>query len=159
LAVRPAGRTERRGAALVGALAILLVVAGFAGLLLSVHSTHVGTAELAVQRLRAEAAALAAAQLTLWNVEHDPNMQQALAAALQAGDTSFAATPLIQTQGDLAGATFRVDLWPGPDTIRLRATGTSGGAAFVRWAQMPMELDSGKPVAQSGTPPTSRSGG
>ena len=45
------GPHRRRAATLVSAVAILLVVAAFAGLFLSVHATHVSTAEAEINRL------------------------------------------------------------------------------------------------------------
>lgn len=135
---RPA--CQRRAAALISAVALLLIMAVFAALFLNMHSTHIASTELAVHRLRAQAAALAATQLTLWSVQRDPNLQSALAHAVQRGDTSFDSTPLIRADGNLAGASFHVELWPGPDTARVRAIGTSGGVEFERWTQMPIVL-------------------
>ncbi len=141
-AVRPAQRRRRaRGAALISAVAVLVVVAAFAALFLSVHSTQVTTTELAVCRLRAEAAALAATHLTLWKLNQDADQQQALARVVYERDTAFDADPLFQTDGDLAGATFHVDLWPGADTVRLKTVAQCGGVYFQRWAQMPIRLE------------------
>lgn len=137
---RVRGASQRRAAALISAIAILLIMAAFAAMFLDVHSTHVSSTELAVHRLRAEAAALAATQLTLWSVQRDPNLQSALARVIQQGDTSFDTTPLIRVDGNLTGVAFRVELWPGPDTARVRAVGTSGSVEFERWTQMPIVL-------------------
>jgi hypothetical protein len=121
-------------------VAILIVVAAFAGVFLSVHSAQLSTEEAGIHRLRAEAAALAATHLTLWELNNDPNLQDAMARVVDEGDTSFEAEPLIEVQGDLAGATFSVDVWPGDDTVRLKSTGVSGGVYYDRWAQMPVTL-------------------
>ena len=136
-------RQQRRAAALVSAVAILVIVAAFSALYLSVHATHVSTAEAEINRLRAQAAALAATQLTLWSLSHDTAQQAAVARVVYEHDTSFATTPLFQVNGDLAGATFHVDLWPGEDAVRLKTTASTGGAYFTRWAQMPLTLASG----------------
>jgi hypothetical protein len=130
----------KRAAALISAVAILVVVAAFAAVFLSVHSAQLLAEEHSIHRLRAEAAALAATHLTLWKLENDADLQSAMARVVYEDDTSFAADPLFKVSGDLAGATFDVDVWPGPDTIRLKATGVSGGAYFRRWAHMPLEL-------------------
>ena len=137
------GPHHRRAAALVSAVAILLVVAAFAGLFLSVHATHVSTAEAEINRLRAQAAALAATQLTLWNLSHDTAQQADVARVVYEHDTSFAAKPLFQIDGSLAGAAFHVDLWPGEDRVRLKTTANAGGVYFTRWAQMPLALAAG----------------
>jgi hypothetical protein len=131
---------QRRAAALISAVAILVVVAVFAAVFLSVHSVQLATEENSIHRLRAEAATLAATQLTLWKLENDADLQNALARAVYEGDTSFEADPLFKVSGDLAGATFSVDLWPGVDTVRLKASGVSGGVYYDRWAQMPLSL-------------------
>ncbi|MCK4342225.1 MAG: hypothetical protein KAY37_10945 [Phycisphaerae bacterium] len=141
---RPRRRHRRNAAALISAVAILLVVAAFAALLISVHTVRLSTAEAEVHRLRAEAAALAATQLTLWEVSNDADLKAALARVVYEGDTSFEADPLFQIQGDLAGAAFHADVWPGDDTVRLKSRGTSGGAYYDRWAHMPMVLGGGQ---------------
>jgi Tfp pilus assembly protein PilX len=137
------GRHNRghRGAALVSVVAILLIVAAFAGVFLSVHTAQISTEEAGIHRLRAQAAAQAATQLALWQLQNDADLLDAVARVVHEGDTSFAADPLITVTGDLAGATFGTDLWPGPDTVRLRSTGVSGGTYYTRWAQM--SIDSG----------------
>ncbi len=149
----PPGRRHRHrrpAAALISAVAILVIVAAFAAVFLSVHSTQVSTAETAIHRLRAEAAALAAAQLTLWDVRHDTGQKQAIARVVQEGDTSFQTTPLFQVDGNLAGATFHVDLWPGADTVRLKTVAQSGGVYFERWAQMPIRLEAADDLLKGG---------
>jgi hypothetical protein len=143
-------RYRRNAAALVSAIAVLLVVAGFAAVILSVHGAHVSTAESAVCRLRAEAAAMGATQLTLWSLRQDADQQADIARVVSAHDTSFQATPLFQVDGDLAGATFHVDLWPGEDTVRLKTVAQCGGVYFQRWAQMSIRLDSGSNLVTGG---------
>ena len=130
---------RRNAAALVSVVEILIVVAAFAGVFLSVHSAQVSTEEAGIHRLRA-AAALAATHLTLWELGNDSDLRTAMARVVYEGDTSFEADPLIEVQGDLAGATFSVDVWPGDDTLRLKSTGVSGGVYYDRWAQMPLTL-------------------
>ncbi len=132
--------TRRKAAALVSAVAILLVVAAFAGLFLSTHAAQLSTEEAGIHRLRAQAATMAATQLTLWELSNDSDLQEDMARVVYEGDTSFAADPLFLFQGDLAGATFSVAVWPGAETVRLRSRGTSGGAYFERWAHTPMQL-------------------
>ena len=130
--------SRRKAAALVSVVAILLIVAAFAGVFLSVHTAQVSTEETGIHRLRAQAAALAAAHLTLWQLNNDSDLQDALARVVYEGDTSFGADPLFTVAGDLAGATFGVDVWPGAETVRLRSRGISGGVYYDRWSQMPM---------------------
>jgi hypothetical protein len=133
-------RHRRRGAALVSAVVILIVVAAFSAVFLSVHSTQVTTIGDCVGRLRAQAASNAATHLLLWQLRRDPNLQDAVARVVKEGDTSFALPALFNVQGSLADATFTAELWPGPDTVRVRAVGQSNGAFDVRWAQMPIVL-------------------
>lgn len=137
---RPPYACRRKAAALVSAVAILLIVAAFAGVFLSVHTAQLSTEETAIHRLRAQAAAMAATHLTLWELNTDSELQAAVGRVVYEGDTSFEADPLFSVQGDLAGATFNVDVWPGADTVRLRSRGTSGGVYFERWAHSPMQL-------------------
>jgi hypothetical protein len=125
---------------LVSAFAILLLVAAFAAVFLSVHTAHVSVTELEMHRLRAEAAGMAATQLTLWRLTTDADQQDPIARVVYEHDTSFTTTPLFQTDGSLAGATFHVDLWPGEDTVRLKTVASCHGAYFQRWAQMPIRL-------------------
>jgi len=145
---RPPSR--RPAAALISAVAILLVVAVFAAVFLSVHSTQVSTAELAVCRLRAEAAALAATQLTLWKLNQDSGQQADIARVVYEHDTSFQAAPLFQIDGDLAGATFHVDLWPGENRVRLKTVAQCGGVYFQRWAQAPIRLETATNLVKGG---------
>lgn len=135
--VRPP-RHRQRGAALVSMVVILVVVAGFAAFFLSVHGAQVSIEEAGIHRLRAEAAAMAATHLTLWTLDNDSKLKDAMARVVREGDTSFEADPLFTVQGDLAGATFSVDVWPGADTVRLKSRGVSGGVYYDRWAQMPI---------------------
>jgi hypothetical protein len=123
-------------------VAILVVVAGFAGFFMSVHSAQISTEAAGIHRLRAQAAAMSAAQVTLWKISNDVKLQEALARVVHEGDTSFGTTPLFTVQGDLAGATFSVEVWPGDDTLRLKSTGVSGGTYHTQWAQIPMQLES-----------------
>lgn len=145
---RPPSR--RPAAALISAVAILLVVAVFAAVFLSVHSTQVSTAELAVCRLRAEAAALAATQLTLWKLNQDSGQQADIARVVYEHDTSYQATPLFKIDGDLAGATFHVDLWPGENRVRLKTVAQCGGVYFQRWAQAPIRLETAANLVKGG---------
>jgi hypothetical protein len=137
------GPHRRRAAALMSAVAILLVVAAFAGLFLSVHATHVSTVENEINRLRAQAAAVAATQLTLWKLNYDTTQKANVARVVHEHDTSFATTPLFQIDGTLARAAFHVDLWPGEDCVRLKTTANAGGVYCTRWAQMPLALAGG----------------
>lgn len=130
---------RRRAAALISMIVILVVVAAFAAVFLSVHTAQLATEEHAIHRLRAQAATLAATHLTLWQLRNDPDLQNSLARVVYEGDTSFAADALFEVNGDLAGATFRVDVWPGADTVRLKSTGISGGVYYERWAQLAIE--------------------
>jgi predicted PurR-regulated permease PerM len=131
---------SRRAAALVSAVVILVVVAAFATVILSVHNTQITTLAEQIQRLRAQAATAAATQLTLWKLRHDADLQDAVARAVQEHDTSFEAPALFSVSGNLAGATFSAELWPGPDTVRIRAVGTAGGVYDQCWGQMPIQL-------------------
>jgi hypothetical protein len=133
-------RHRRNAAALVSAVVVLVVVAAFAAVFLSVHSAQVSTEQAGIHRLRAEAAALSATYLTLWDLSNDSTLKAALSRVVYEGDTSYEADPLITVNGDLSGATFSVDVWPGPDAVRLKATGVSGGCYYDRWAQMSMSL-------------------
>jgi len=133
--------TCRKGAALVSAVAILLVVVAFAGVFLSVHIAQVSSTESGIHRLRAQAAAMAATHLTLWQLSSDSDLQDAMARVVAEGDTSFSADPLFHLTGDLAGATFYVDVWPGVEAVRVRSRGVSGGAYYDRWGQMPLGGD------------------
>ena len=130
------GNRRTRGVAMVSAVMILLIVAVVAAVLLSVKSTTVSAQKVEIRRLRAEAAAMAATQLTLWRLGNDVDLETALTRVACEGDTSFDETPLFQFTGDLAGATFVVDVWPGADTVRLKSSAVSGGAYFERWAQI-----------------------
>lgn len=136
-------RFRRSAAALISMVAILLIVSAFAGVFLSVHTAQVSTEEAGIHRLRAQAAAQAATQLTLWELGNDSDLRDSLARVVEEGDTSFAADPLITMTGDLAGATFDVDLWPGDDNVRLRSQGVSGGVYYERWAQVPFGSTNG----------------
>jgi hypothetical protein len=138
---------RRRGAALVSAVAILLIVAAFAGLFLSTHSTHVATAEAQINRLRAQAAALGATQLVLWNLSHDSSQQANVARVVYEHDTSYSAKPLFQTDGTFSGTAFHVDLWPGEDAVRACATGNAGGAYSTVWAQLPLTVAADGPLS------------
>lgn len=131
---------RRRAAALVSMVAILVVVAAFAAVFLSAHAAKVASEETGIHRLRAQAAAISATHLTLWELSNDSDLQDAIARVVYEGDTSFGADPLITVTGDLAGATFSVDVWPGDDTVRLKSRGISAGAYYDRWAQMPLTL-------------------
>jgi len=133
-------RHTRHAAALISAVAILVIAAAFAALLLHTHGAQLASEETGIHRLRAQAAAQAATHLTLWKLSNDADWQQAMARVVYERDTSFSADPLFEINGDLAGATFEVNVWPGPDTVRLKATGISGGAYAERWAQAPMLL-------------------
>jgi predicted PurR-regulated permease PerM len=130
----------RRAAALVSAVVILVVVAAFAAVVLSVHNTQITTLAEQTRRLRAQAATAAATHLTLWKLRHDADLQNAVARVVKENDTSFGAPALFTITGNLAGATFSAELWPGPDTVRIRAVGTSGGVYDERWGQMPIQL-------------------
>lgn len=130
------GNRRTRGVAMVSAVTILLIVAVVAAVLLSVKSTTVSAQKVAIRRLRAEAAAMAGTHLTLWRLGNDVDLEMDLARVVCEGDTSFDETPLFQFSGDLAGATFVVDVWPGADTVRLKSSAASGGAYFERWAQI-----------------------
>ena len=143
-------RHRRPAAALVSAIAILVVVTAFAALLLSVHGVHVSTAEGGIHRLRAEAAALAATQLALWDLSNDADLQAALARVVYEDDASFEVDPLVHVQGDLAGATFAVDVWPGEESVRLQSHGISGGYHVQRWTQMPLRLAAGEDLIVGG---------
>jgi hypothetical protein len=132
---------SRRAAALISAIALLVAVGVLAACLLSVHATQVSTEEGGIQHLRASAAAMAATHLTLWTLSNEAAYQDAMARVVFEGDTSFETTPLFQITGDLAGATFNVDVWPGADTVRLKARGIAGGYYLDRWTQMPITLN------------------
>jgi hypothetical protein len=123
-------------------IVVLVVVAAFAAVFLSVHTAQLATEENSIHRLRAQAATLAGTHLTLWKLCNDSDLQEAMARVLCEGDTSFEVDPLFEVSGDLAGATFSVDVWPGPDTVRLKSTGISGGVYYERWAHMPMNIGS-----------------
>ena len=123
---------------MVSAIALLLIIATVAAVLLSVKSAAVSTQKAEIQRLRAAAAAMGATQLALWRIGNDNDLALDLARVVCEGDTSFDATSLFQFTGDLAGATFTVDVWPGADTVRLRSVGIAGGNYFERWAQIPL---------------------
>jgi hypothetical protein len=131
---------RKRAAALISAVAILLIAATFAALLLSVHTAQLSTGTQLVQRTRADAAARGGLQLALWRLHHDSDLQNCLAKALDANDTSYAASPLIQVNGTLPGAAFHTDIWPGPTKVRIRATATAGDAAGECWAQVPLSM-------------------
>ncbi len=126
------------GAALISAIVLLVIISAVAALLLSVHTAQLSSETAGVQRLRAEAAALAASQLTLWKIGSDSGLKSDLSRVVYENDTSFSATPLFQVTGDLVGASFVVDVWPGPDTLRLKSRGVSGGYYYDRWSHMPM---------------------
>lgn len=135
---------QRRAAALVSAVAILVVVAAFTALFLSIHATQLTDYESGFRRLRAEAAAVAGTHLALWRISNDTDLQESLARPVFEKDTSFDADPVLTFNGDLAGATFQALAWPGDDTVRLKTTGVSGGVYSARWAQMPLTLGVGQ---------------
>jgi Tfp pilus assembly protein PilX len=132
---------QRTSAALVSVVAILLVVAAFAGVFLSVHTAQVSITETGIHRLRAQAAAMAATHLTLWQLSNDSDLQDAIGRVVSEGDTSFDTDPLFHLTGDLAGATFDVDVWPGVEVVRVRSRGVSGGAYYDRWGEMALGVD------------------
>ena len=134
-------RRTRKAAALVSMIVLLVVVATFAGVFLNVHDTRVALEETAVQRLRAQAAALAATQITLRQLKHNAVLQADLARVVYEGDTAFDAPPLYQIRGELTGTQFLVEVWPGSDAVRLKATGISDGVYYERWTQMPLRLE------------------
>jgi hypothetical protein len=121
-------------------VALLVVVAAFAAVFLSVHTAQLSIEETGINRLRAEAAALAATHLTLWQLSTNADLQKSMARVVYEGDTSFSVDPLFHFQGDLAGATFDAAVWPGADNVRLKTTAVCGGVYFERWAHMPMQL-------------------
>ena len=127
-----------RGVAMVSAIALLLIIGTVAAVLLSVKSAAVSTQKAEVQRLRAAAAAMGATQLAVWQIGNDNVLALDLARVVCEGDTSFNATSLFQFDGDLAGANFTVEVWPGADTVRLKSLASAGGNYFERWAQIPL---------------------
>ncbi len=132
--------TRRKATALVSVIAILLIVAAFAGVFLSTHAAQISTETAGIHRLRAQAAAMAATHLTVWDLNNDDDLRGAMGRVVCEDDTSFDADPLFSVTGDLAGATFSVDVWPGPDTARLKTTGISGGVYYERWTHTPTML-------------------
>ncbi len=135
----PRGR-GRRAAALISAIAILLIVAAFSALCLSVFAAQISIEQAGVQRLRAEAAAMAGTHLALWQIGNDSDLANCLARSVAEDDTSFDTTPLITVDGELLGAAFTVDVWPGEDMARVRSQASAGAVSYVRWTQIPLVL-------------------
>jgi len=133
-------RKHKRGAALVSAVVLLVAVAVLAGVFLSVQTAGLSAQEAEVQRLRGIAAAAGATQLTLWQITQSDDYQNALARVVREGDTSLEADPLFHVSGDLVGANFDVDIWPGAEALRVRASAAAGGVRVERWAQYPLYL-------------------
>lgn len=124
---------RRRGAALVMAVALLLLVSIVAATLLSVHTTQVSTDTLRLRSLRARATAFGAAQIMAWTLTQDETLQDALARAIAEHDTDFTAPALFQYTGTHNGATFTVDTWPGEKLVRLHATADDDGVFAEQW--------------------------
>jgi hypothetical protein len=131
---------RKSAAALVSMIVILVAVAAFAGAFLNVHDTRVALEEAGVQRLRAEAAAMAATHITLRQLKTNSVLQADMARVVYEKDTAFDAPPLYEIAGDLTGTVFQIAVWPGLDSVRLRARGISDGVYYERWTQMPMRL-------------------
>ena len=133
--------TERRSAALVSMIVLLVVVATFAGVFLNAHDARVALEEAGIQRLRAEATAMGATHIVLWQLKNNSVLQADMARVVYEGDTAFDTTPIYEIVGDLTGTTFEIDVWPGSDSVRLRARGISEGVHYERWTQIPLRLE------------------
>lgn len=132
--------SSRGAAALVSMIVILVAVATFAGVFLNMHDARISIEEAAVGRLRAQAAALAATHITLWQLKHNTVLQADLERVVYERDTSYDAPPLYEIRGELTGTIFHVSVWPGDDAVRLKARGISGGSYYDRWTQIPLRL-------------------
>lgn len=135
------GKKHRKAAALVSMIVLLVVVATFAGVFLNAHDARVALEEAGVQRLRAEAAAMAATHITLWQLKNNSVLRADLARVVYENDTAYDAPPLYEIAGELTGTEFQVAVWPGPDSVRLRTRGISDGVYYERWTQMPLRLE------------------
>ncbi len=138
--MKPRPRPKRRGAALITAVILLLVMATISLAMLGMRTTDVATYANATARLRADAAALGALQLAARQLAADPDLQAAAAMVIDhEGDTWTADTdPLFAFDGALGAATFTVEVWPRPDAFRLRARGVCAGHHAERWARLPL---------------------
>ena len=136
--IRTCNRHCRRGTALITAVVLLLVMATLSATVLSMRTTEVSMDVDAVHRLRADAAALGALQLTARTLHSDADLQAALAVVIDhEGDTWLSgADPLFQVTGELAGVSFVVDVWPRLDEVRLRASAVSNGVHRERWSRL-----------------------
>lgn len=137
---RQRGRQSRRGAALVTAVVLLLVMATITATVLSMRLTDMQAELDAVRALRARAAADGALQLAAWKIASEQDWQASAAATVDhRGDTwKTKDDPLFVIDGALSGTTFRVDVWPRPGEFRMRAEGVSDGAHSARWTYLPI---------------------
>lgn len=145
--LRARGRTQRRnlrrGATLVSAVVLLLVVATLSSTVLSMRVTDLALDESALRHIRADAAARGALQLAAWRVDHDTDLRDALAAVLDnEGDVWLNGRDApLQITGTLGDAAFTVDVWPRPGELRLRARAVSGGVYCDRWSRLVLERE------------------
>lgn len=137
---------SRRGAALVTAVVLLLVMATITATVLSMRLTDMQAELDAVRAVRARAAAVGALQLAAWKIAHESEWQSSAAATIDhRGDTwQSNDDPLFVIDGALSGTTFRVEVWPRPGELRLRAEGVSDGAHSTRWTYLPISRAGGE---------------
>lgn len=129
---------QRSAAMLVSVIVLLVAVAVLTACFLQTRVAQISVETAAVQRLRAAAAALGGAQVTLWQIQNTPDALAGLARVVAANDVSFSGAPLLEARGELAGANFEIAAWPGADALRLRARGVCGAAQEERWLQIPL---------------------
>lgn len=131
-----ARRRPARGAALISAVVILLIVALFTATTLALRSNQASTQTLRVQRVQAEAAAQGALQLAAWHVQNHAELRTALSAATAHDDVSPAAPPLYRFTGALGGSTFEAAVWPTAGAVRIQSIGRCGPVRAERWSQI-----------------------
>lgn len=131
------GRRRRaRGAALVSAVLILLIVALFAATTLALRSNQASTQTLRVQRVQAEAAARGALQLAAWHLQNNAELRTALSAATAHDDLSPGAPALYRFSGALGVSTFEAAVWPVSGAVRIQATARCGPVRTEHWSQV-----------------------
>ena len=131
---------SRRGAALISAIVLLIVVSVLAACVIPAITIRTASRIDRVERLRANAAAVAGEHLALWKAKQDATIQSNLSTVVAKNDTSFKSKPLITITTNIGGATCVTEIWPGATALRLRSVGKAGGCFVERWTEWPIKI-------------------
>jgi len=132
---------QRRGAALIAVIVLLVAAAVLAFGLLSATGNDLAVQSLAAQRLRAEAAALSGLQLTAWQIANDEDLQQQISDAYENAQGSGEPTFIQTFQGTLGAGQYTVDVELLNSALRLHATGVFGECYADCWASLSVKPD------------------